>query len=112
MVVDHRTVHEIETTHRAGILETDSVRLLTETGTTATDHSASLTEGDRHRGIFLRFDGASHHLDFRAPRRNSVWLYPQTEVFTDLHRPARATAATCTTASPTSGSTTSPARPA
>ncbi|GAB3468276.1 4-hydroxybenzoate 3-monooxygenase [Kineococcus endophyticus] len=86
VVVDHRTVHEIETTHRAGILETDSVRLLTETGVYGDGPQRVLTEGDRHGGIFLRFDGASHHLDFERLVGNSVWLYPQTEVFTDLHR--------------------------
>lgn len=82
VVVDHRTVHEIETTHRAGILERDSVRLLTETGVS----DRVLTEGDRHGGIHLRFDGESHHLDFEQLVGASVWLYPQTEVFTDLHR--------------------------
>ena len=32
VVIDNRTVHTIETTHRAGILERDSVRLLVESG--------------------------------------------------------------------------------
>lgn len=93
VVVDHRTVHEIETTHRAGILERDSVRLLTDTGVydgTGADGGQStarvLTDGDRHGGIYLRFDGASHHLDFERLVGASVWLYPQTEVFVDLHR--------------------------
>ncbi len=86
VVVDHRTVHEIETTHRAGILETDSVRLLTDTGVYAPGEERVLTDGDRHGGIHLRFDGRSHHLDFEDLVGSSVWLYPQTEVFTDLHR--------------------------
>ena len=64
VVVDHRTVHEIETTHRAGILEPDSVRLLAETGVYATGEERVLTDGDRHGGIYLRFDGESHRVDF------------------------------------------------
>lgn len=82
VVVDNRTVSEIETTHRAGILERDSVRLLTDSGVS----DRVLTEGDRHGGIFLRFGGASHHVDFERLVGASVWLYPQTEVFVDLHR--------------------------
>lgn len=82
VVVDHRTVHEIETTHRAGILEADSVRLVTESGVS----DRVLTDGDRHGGIYLRFDGTSHHMDFERLVGASVWLYPQTEVFVDLHR--------------------------
>ncbi|NYD23677.1 4-hydroxybenzoate 3-monooxygenase [Kineococcus aurantiacus] len=86
VVLDRRTVHEIETTHRAGILEPDSVRLLTETGVYDGGGQRVLTEGDRHGGIFLRFGGRSHHVDFERLVGASVWLYPQTEVFTDLHR--------------------------
>ncbi|RYU09891.1 4-hydroxybenzoate 3-monooxygenase [Nocardioides iriomotensis] len=82
VVVDNRTVHTIETTHRAGILERDSVRLLTDTGVS----DRVLRDGDRHGGIYLRFDGTSHHVDFEALVGASVWLYPQTDVFTDLHR--------------------------
>ncbi|HJQ07227.1 MAG TPA: 4-hydroxybenzoate 3-monooxygenase [Nocardioides sp.] len=82
VVVDHRSVETIETTHRAGILERDSVRLLVDSGVS----DRVLTEGDRHGGIFLRFDGESHHVDFEKLTGASVWLYPQTEVFADLHR--------------------------
>ncbi|PRY14633.1 p-hydroxybenzoate 3-monooxygenase [Kineococcus rhizosphaerae] len=87
VVLDRRSVHEIETTHRAGILERDSVRLLTETGVYSGEGTERvLTEGDRHGGIFLRFGGRSHHVDFERLVGASVWLYPQTEVFSDLHR--------------------------
>lgn len=81
VVLDTRTVHEIETTHRAGILEPDSVRLLTTTGVS----ERVVTEGSRHGGIHMRFGGQSHHIDFEALVGTSVWLYPQTEVFVDLH---------------------------
>jgi p-hydroxybenzoate 3-monooxygenase len=86
VVVDHRSVLEIETTHRAGILEPDSVRLLAETGVYATGDERVLTEGDRHGGIYLRFGGESHRIDFEDLVGAAVWLYPQTEVFVDLHR--------------------------
>jgi p-hydroxybenzoate 3-monooxygenase len=82
VVVDNRTVEEIEHTHRAGILEHDSVRLLTDSG--ASDRV--LTEGHEHEGISLRFAGESHRVDFRDLVGASVWLYPQTDVFVDLHR--------------------------
>jgi p-hydroxybenzoate 3-monooxygenase len=82
VVIDNRTVEQIETTHRAGILERDSVRLLVDSG--ASDRV--LTDGHEHGGISLRFGGVSHRIDFQKLTGASVWLYPQTEVFVDLHR--------------------------
>ncbi|OHV30071.1 MULTISPECIES: 4-hydroxybenzoate 3-monooxygenase [Pseudofrankia] len=81
VVVDNRTAHTIETTHRAGILERDSVRLLVDSGV-----DRVLTDGHRHEGISLRFAGASHRIDFEGLIGASCWLYPQTDVFVDLHR--------------------------
>jgi p-hydroxybenzoate 3-monooxygenase len=43
-----------------------------------------LREGDRHDGIELRFNGESHRIDFKELVGESVWLYPQTDVFMDL----------------------------
>ena len=85
VVVDNRTVEQIRTTHRAGILERDSVRLLAETGVYESGHERVITDGDRHGGIYLRFGGESHHIDFEELVGASVWLYPQTDVFVDLH---------------------------
>ncbi|GAB92604.1 4-hydroxybenzoate 3-monooxygenase [Gordonia rhizosphera] len=82
VVVDNRTVEQIETTHRAGILERDSVRLLVDSG--ASDRV--LTDGHEHEGIALRFGGVSHRIDFQKLTGASCWLYPQTDVFIDLHR--------------------------
>ncbi|CQR59648.1 4-hydroxybenzoate 3-monooxygenase [Streptomyces leeuwenhoekii] len=79
-VVDHRTREEIESTHRAGILEAGSVRLLTETGVS----DRVLRDGRPHAGIELRFQGTSHRIDFQHLVGESVWLYPQTDVFVDL----------------------------
>ncbi len=80
VAVDTRTRHEIETTHRAGILEQDSVRMLTDTGV----GGRVLTAGYEHEGIELRFEGAGHRIDFQDLVGASVWLYPQTDVFVDL----------------------------
>lgn len=74
---DHETIHK---THRAGILEAGSVKMLTDTGV----DSRVLTDGYRHDGIDLRFNGVSHRLDFQDLVGESVWLYPQNEVFFDL----------------------------
>jgi p-hydroxybenzoate 3-monooxygenase len=82
VVLDTRTVEEIENTHRAGILEHDSVRLMVDSGVS----DRVLTEGHEHQGIDLRFGGVSHRIDFQALVGASCWLYPQTEVFVDLYR--------------------------
>ncbi len=82
VVLDNRTVETIEHTHRAGILEQDSVRLLVESGVS----DRVLTDGHEHRGIDLRFGGHSHRIDFQGLVGASCWLYPQTDVFVDLHR--------------------------
>ena len=80
IVVEKRDHETIRTTHRAGILEHGSVKMLTETGV----GSRVLTQGYRHEGIDLRFGGESHRIDFEELVGESVWLYPQNEVFTDL----------------------------
>lgn len=80
VVVDTRTRKEIEETHRAGILERGSVRLLVDSGVS----DRVLREGHEHRGIRLRFGGVSHLVDFQALVGASTWLYPQTDVFIDL----------------------------
>ncbi|MFT4264358.1 MAG: 4-hydroxybenzoate 3-monooxygenase [Nocardioides sp.] len=86
IVLDNRTAPTIEGTHRAGILEADSVRLLVDAGA-----DRVLREGHRHDGISLRFAGVSHRIDFADLAGSSCWLYPQTEVFADLHRLRTAT---------------------
>jgi p-hydroxybenzoate 3-monooxygenase len=80
VVVDVRTRREIEETHRAGILEHDSVRLLVESGVS----DRVVVEGDEHEGIMLAFGGGGHRIDFKELTGVSVQLYPQTEVFVDL----------------------------
>lgn len=80
VVLDNRDHDDIATTHRAGILEAGSVRLLTETGVDGRIGDL----GDEHRGIYLRFGGESHHVDFSRLIGRSVWLYAQNDVFVDL----------------------------
>jgi len=43
-----------------------------------------LRDGIAHQGIDLRFGGENHRIDFKALVGESSWLYPQTDVFTDL----------------------------
>ncbi|RBP62789.1 p-hydroxybenzoate 3-monooxygenase [Brevibacterium sanguinis] len=80
VVVDNRSHDDIAHTHRAGILEAASVRMLAADGI----DSRVLSEGHRHDGIDIRIDGISHPLDFPTLVGESVWLYPQNEIFVDL----------------------------
>lgn len=79
-VIEIRSHQAIAETVRAGILEHGSVNLLVESGVS----DRVLREGDRHDGIELRFNGESHRIDFKELVGESVWLYPQTDVFLDL----------------------------
>jgi len=80
IVVEKRDHETIRTTHRAGILEHGSVEMLTDSGV----NGRVLSDGHRHDGIDLRFGGESHRIDFQDLVGESVWLYPQNEVFVDL----------------------------
>ncbi|KAA8881934.1 4-hydroxybenzoate 3-monooxygenase [Nocardia colli] len=80
IVIDNRGYEQIAGTIRAGILEAGSVRLLVDSGVS----DRVLTEGMRHDGVVLRFHGENHRIDFQDLVGESVWLYPQTEVFLDL----------------------------
>ncbi|MGW1146055.1 4-hydroxybenzoate 3-monooxygenase [Streptomyces sp. NPDC002454] len=80
IVLDTRTRHEIETTQRAGILEADVARDLIETGVS----DRILRDGHEHEGTELRFGGRAHRIHFKELVGESVWLYPQTDLFTDL----------------------------
>lgn len=80
IVLDRRSRSEIESTIRAGILEQETVRVLTETGAS----ERVLEVGNRHDGIELRFEGEGHRIDFPSLTGRSVWLYPQHEALKDL----------------------------
>jgi hypothetical protein len=79
-VVEIRSREEISETVRAGILEHGTVNMLVDSGVS----DRVLRQGDRHDGIELRFNGESHRIDFKDLVGESVWLYPQTDVFRDL----------------------------
>ena len=80
VAIDVRRRSEIEETHRAGILEQDSVDLLVGSGVSDRVHR----DGYRHDGIELAFGGDSHRIDFQGLVGASTQLYPQTDVFVDL----------------------------
>src|SRR5690625_1698917 len=80
IVLESRDYETIKNTHRAGILETGAVKMLTDYGV----DSRVQEMGYEHHGIDLRFDGESHRINFKELIDASVWLYPQNEVFVDL----------------------------
>lgn len=80
IVVESRSRHEIETANRAGILEAGSVRMLVDEGVS----DRVLRDGHQHEGVELRFGGHGHRIDFQGLVGQSVWLYPQQDVFSDL----------------------------
>src|SRR5258706_10091253 len=81
IVVDNRSRAEIESTIRAGVLEQGTVDLLTEAGV----GERLAREAFFHRGIYLRFGGATHHIDMQALTGGKrVTIYPQHEVLKDL----------------------------
>jgi p-hydroxybenzoate 3-monooxygenase len=82
-VVEIRRRREIQETVRAGILEHGTVNMLVGSGVS----DRVPREGHRRDGIVLRFKGESHRIDFKQLAGESVWLYPQTDVFRDLAAP-------------------------
>lgn len=80
VVIEKRSHDEIAQTHRAGILEAASVKMLADTGV----NGRVLSHGHEHEGTTLRFEGENHHINFKELVGESVWLYPQNEVFVDL----------------------------
>jgi p-hydroxybenzoate 3-monooxygenase len=81
IVLESRSREEIESTVRAGVLEQGTVNLLNQTGV----GDRMNREGAVHHGIYLRFGGHTHHIDFteHADGRG-IMLYPQHEVIKDL----------------------------
>jgi p-hydroxybenzoate 3-monooxygenase len=80
VAIDIRPREVIEATHRAGILEANAARLLVDSGVS----DRILRDGHEHEGTILRFGGRSHRIHFKALVGESVWLYPQQDVFIDL----------------------------
>ncbi|MDQ4503567.1 4-hydroxybenzoate 3-monooxygenase [Sinomonas sp. ASV322] len=78
-VVEIRSREAISQTIRAGILEAGSVDLLVDAGV-----DNVLRNGHEHEGTEFRVNGEGHRIDFKALTGQSVWLYPQNDVFDDL----------------------------
>jgi p-hydroxybenzoate 3-monooxygenase len=83
VVVENRSQAYVEARLRAGVLEHDTVQLLTDVGLGDRLHR----EGLRHDGIHLQWPGTRTRLDFpELTGGRSVWVYGQTEVVKDLIR--------------------------
>ncbi|NJO22253.1 MAG: 4-hydroxybenzoate 3-monooxygenase [Sphingomonadales bacterium] len=81
IVVEARGREAIEATVRAGILEQSTVDLMQELGVA----DRLRRKGVVHEGVFLRFGGRNHRIDFKTLTGGRVaTLYPQHEVLKDL----------------------------
>jgi p-hydroxybenzoate 3-monooxygenase len=81
VVVESRSRAEIEATIRAGVLEQGTVDLLAGSGV----GERMKREGFVHHGIYLRFAGRSHRIDFPSlTGGRSIMVYAQHEVIKDL----------------------------
>jgi p-hydroxybenzoate 3-monooxygenase len=80
-VIDIRSRESIEGTVRAGILEQNTVDMMTNAGVDA----RMKLEGIPHHGIELRFNGRGHRIDFtELANGRGVMVYAQHEVLIDL----------------------------
>jgi len=81
VVIESRSRQEIEATLRAGVLEQGTVDLLAQSGV----GERMKREGFLHRGIYLRFGGHSHRIDFPSlTGGRAIMVYAQHEVIKDL----------------------------
>ncbi|HLX22338.1 MAG TPA: 4-hydroxybenzoate 3-monooxygenase [Usitatibacter sp.] len=81
IVIETRTRAEVEGTIRAGVLEQGTVDMLTEAGVGERLHR----EAFFHRGVYLRFNGETHHIDMQELTGGKrVTVYAQHEVIKDL----------------------------
>jgi len=81
VVLEDRTREEVEGTIRAGVLEQGTVDILTQSGVGDRLHR----EAFFHRGVYLRFAGATHHIDMESLTGGKhVTVYAQHEVIKDL----------------------------
>ncbi len=81
VVIETRTREEAEGTIRAGVLEQGTVELLTRAGVGERLKREALF----HRGVYLRFDGRTHHVDMHELTGGKhVTVYAQHEVIRDL----------------------------
>jgi len=80
IVIEDKSRHYIEHRLRAGLLEQGSADLLIETGVGARLQKERMY----HKGIYLKFNGRLHRIDFEALVGQGVMIYAQQEVIKDL----------------------------
>ncbi len=81
VVIETRTREEVEGTIRAGVLEQGTVDVLVESGV----GERLRREAFFHRGVYLRFDGRTRHVDMQELTGGKhVTVYAQHEVIRDL----------------------------
>lgn len=80
IVIEDRSREYVESRIRAGLLETQSVKLMEELGVA----DRLYKEGLEHKGIYLQIPGERKHLDFEELIGHTVWVYGQTEIQKDL----------------------------
>ena len=80
VVLEAHTREYVQERVRAGVLEQNTVELLTETGLGERLHRKGLV----HHGIELRFQGRGHRIDFRDLTGRAITIYAQAEVVKDL----------------------------
>jgi p-hydroxybenzoate 3-monooxygenase len=80
IVIEDKSRHYIEHRLRAGLLEQGSADLLIETGVA----ERMLRERMVHAGLYIKFKGELHRLDFQDLVGKSVMIYAQQELVKDL----------------------------
>src|SRR5215475_12921934 len=80
VVLEAKTREYVQERMRAGVLEQNTVDLLTETGV----GERMRREGLVHHGIELRFQGQGHRIDFQELTGRAITIYAQAEVVKDL----------------------------
>jgi p-hydroxybenzoate 3-monooxygenase len=80
VVLEARSRDDIESTIRAGVLEQNTMDILTEAGL----GTRMKAEGALHHGIELAFGGQRHRIDLTELTGRAITVYPQHEVIKDL----------------------------
>ena len=80
VILESRTREYVQERVRAGVLEQNTVDLLSEIGVGA----RMQREGLVHHGIELRFEGRGHRVDFQELTGRAITIYAQGEVVKDL----------------------------
>jgi p-hydroxybenzoate 3-monooxygenase len=80
VVLEAHTREYVQERVRAGVLEQNTVDLLTETGV----GDRLRQQGLIHHGIELRFQGRGHRIDFQELTGRAITIYAQAEVVKDL----------------------------